>query len=43
MPIKSKLNLGAKVTGIGTYRPKLVVKNDEIALTINSFDIIVSF
>ena len=38
MPIKSKLNLGAKVTGIGTYRPKLVVKNDEIALKINSSD-----
>lgn len=38
MPIKSSLNLGAKVTGIGTYRPKLIVKNNDIAAKINSSD-----
>ena len=38
MSIKSSLNLGAKVTGIGTYRPKLIVKNNDIAAKINSSD-----
>jgi len=38
MPIESSLNLGAKVTGIGTYRPKLIVKNNDIAAKINSSD-----
>ena len=38
MSFKSTRNLGAKVSGIGTYRPKLIVKNDDISSKINSSD-----
>ena len=38
MSFKTSLNIGVKVTGIGTYRPKLIVKNDDIAAKINSSD-----
>ncbi len=38
MSFKSSLNFGARVSGIGTYRPKSVVKNDDIAQKINSSD-----
>jgi 3-oxoacyl-[acyl-carrier-protein] synthase-3 len=38
MSFKSTRNLGAKVSGIGTYRPKLIVKNNDISSKINSSD-----
>lgn len=38
MSIRSSINLGARVSGIGTYRPKLIVKNNDISAKINSSD-----
>ncbi len=38
MSFKSSVNLGARVSGIGTYRPKLIVKNNDICAKINSSD-----